>query len=329
LFILKEGRLKRSTLSPDFSKNTRMWAVKNISKTLPDEVWKALLSNDTILVNIMVGVLLIPIAYIGIHYLFTKFMNSYRELKSDAQIVVIHHTIEAIMLSLFFFPMTYLTLSMLFEEQSFDNFEAKFVPLATLMSIIVVNYLFELASRFQNPRKMLVAHHIIAYSDMLFVLAFATTANIKAALLLTYFIIFESISFIGIVLYRLHPFSKLTSRMILIGLVVMGISRPIQVLLIFGFLISAWDELVTWHAIVQMIVTITLTAIQIWSLTIHYSLWQRSIRKRQHIFDKEEDGKNNKSSCHQFDITMQSTRSSSSSDDDRAVESRDEFIDAA
>jgi hypothetical protein len=302
-------------------KNTRKWALKNISKSLPDEVWKALLSNDTILVNIMVGVLLIPVAYIGIHYLFTKFMNSYRELNSDAQTVVIHHTIEAIILSLFFFPTTYLTLSMLFEEQSLHNFEAKFVSLATLMPIILINYVVELASRFQNPRKMLVAHHIIAYSDGLFVLAFATTANVKAALLLTYFITFESISFIGLVLYRLHPISKLTSRMILIGLVVMGISRPIQVLLIFGFLISAWDELVTWHAIVQMIVTITVTAIQIWSLTIHYSLLQRSIKKRQHILGKEEDGKNNESSCQQLDIPMQTTKSSSSSDDGRAVES--------
>ena len=61
----------------------------------------------------------------------------------------------------------------------------------------------------------------------------------------------------------------------------MAFSRPFQLILIFGFLVSAWQDLVAWYAIVQMCITLFLTGIQIWSLKIHVGLWKRSLEKQR------------------------------------------------
>lgn len=256
-----------------------MWSVTNISKTLPDELWQELFSSNKLLFNLMVGWMFIPIAYIATHNVLIKCVQPYRDLNPDAQTVVIHHATEAIILSLFFFPMTYLLLSVLFEEQSFDDFEAKFIQLTTMVGIIMAMYLIELASRYRNPRPMLVIHHLIAYLNGLFLLGFKSNANVKTCLILVYFITFEAITFTSLLMYRLFPFQTATPKVILIGLIVMATSRPFQLLLIFGFIFSAWNDLVKWHALTQIGITVFLTAIQIWSLTIHFKLWKRSVER--------------------------------------------------
>ena len=81
-----------------------MWAFRNISKTLPDQVWDTLFSNTRILQNIYLELCVLPFAYIILHKLFMKFTESYRTLKPDSQTIVIHHMIECIMLSCLFPP---------------------------------------------------------------------------------------------------------------------------------------------------------------------------------------------------------------------------------
>jgi hypothetical protein len=258
-----------------------MWSIANISKTLPDEVWETLFSSNKLLFSVYAGWMFIPIAYIATHHLLIKCVQPYKDLEPDAQTVVIHHATEAIILSLFFFPMTYLLLSVLFEEQSFDDLEPKFIQLTTMVEIIMALYLMELASRYRNPRPMLVIHHFVALLNGLFLLGFKTNANVKTCLILVYFITFEAITFMSLLMYRLFPLHKATPKLILTGLIVMAISRPFQLLLIFGFIFSAWNDLVKWHAITQIAITVFLTGIQIWSLKIHYKLWKRSVGRHQ------------------------------------------------
>ncbi len=257
-----------------------MWSVSHISSTLPTEVWQSLFSNDDLLLSIYLSWLPVTIAYITIHYIFSKFVAAYNNLSSDSQTVVIHHAIESVVLLLCFIPMTYLTMSILFEEQTLPDLKSKFIPLITIISTIIITYLLELASRHRNPRPILILHHLVTYFDASFVLVFQSTAIIKVALVLTYFITFEAMTFVGLLCYRLFPLNRFTPNIILAGMILMAASRPFQIILIFGFLFSAWSDLVLWHAIVQMVVTIILTAIQIWSLSIHYGLWKKSLAKQ-------------------------------------------------
>ena len=258
-----------------------MWSISNISQTLPKEVWESLLSNDDILFAAYLSWLPLSLAYMIIHRLFTKyFAQQYNDLNADVQTVVIHHAIEFVLLSLCFIPFTYLTMSLLFEEQSLAELESKFIPIATIMMLIVVTYLFELASRYRYPRPMLILHHLITYSLGLVTIGLKSTALLKVSTILVYFITFEAMTFFGLLCYRLFPSKRFTPTVIMGGMIMMGVSRPLQLVLIFGFLFMAWSDLVVWHAIFLIVATIVLTAIQFWSLGIHYGLWKRCLEKQ-------------------------------------------------
>ena len=51
----------------------------------------------------------------------------------------------------------------------------------TFMSIIMIMYLMEIASRFANLRPLVVAYHLCAYLNGVVTHFFFTTANVKAA----------------------------------------------------------------------------------------------------------------------------------------------------
>ena len=176
--------------------------------------------------------------------------------------------------------MTYVTLSVLFEHQEINALKGKVVSLLSMAAIITTNYLIEIATRFRDNRSMLLVHHMVAILDGVFALSFLSTVNLKVALLLAYFITYESITFVRLVMYRLLPCSKWTPRVILAGIVFMGTSRLFQVVSITIVIVNVWDDIL-WHAIVQYIVTLLVTAIQIWSLTIHYGMLQRCKDKQQ------------------------------------------------
>ena len=169
--------------------------------------------------------------------------------------------------------MTYVTLSVLFEHQEINALKGKVVALLSMAAIITTNYLIEIATRFRDNRSMLLVHHMVAILDGVFAVSFLSTVNLKVALLLSYFITYESITFIGLVMYRLLPCSKWTPRVILAGIGFMGTSRLFQLVSIAIVIVNVWDDIL-WHAVVQIIVTLLVTAIQIWSLSIHYGMLQ-------------------------------------------------------
>lgn len=150
--------------------------------------------------------LVLSLSYMILHRLYLTKSQTYRdELSRDQQVVVLQHSIEALFLGLIWAPFTYVILSVFFEEQPLDSLGNKVTALVTFMACVGIMYLIELASRFANPRPLVVAHHLCAYLLGAVTMFLPTTANVKGASILIYFVTFESITFCGLVMYKLAP----------------------------------------------------------------------------------------------------------------------------
>jgi len=254
------------------------WNIDQISNHLPQEVWESFLDHN-LPAAMMIGIFVVCLCYPIFHRLLIKYSDPYRKLTPDAQLVVTQHSIEAVMLSLIFVPLSYLVLSTNFEDHSNspETFKRKFQAIGSLMYIIIIMYMVELASRYQNIRPLVLVHHCCAYANSLLPTLFLTTANLRASSLLVYFITYEAITFIGLVMYRLYPEKRLTVRIITAGIFMMGASRPIQLIWILWSLIATWEYLVLWQAVLQIIFAVLFTLLQLYSLTIHWSIRQRCI----------------------------------------------------
>lgn len=187
------------------------WSFNHISNYLPRDTWESFVDHY-VAAGMMLGVLAICLSYTAVHRLLHHYAIPYRQLDKDKQLVVVHHTIEAIFLSLLFLPLTYLVASINFEEQPIDQLHRKVSALGIMMFTIIIMYMVELASRYQANRPLVVAHHLCAYADSVFPAFSLTTANLKASSLLVYFITYEAVIFMRLVLYRLYPAHKATSR---------------------------------------------------------------------------------------------------------------------
>mmetsp|Transcript_120 Transcript_120/g.144 ORF Transcript_120/g.144 Transcript_120/m.144 type:complete len:296 (+) Transcript_120:142-1029(+) len=252
-----------------------VWTVDQFDAHLTQMAWESFV-NHYVAAGMMLGVLAIALSYTVVHRVLNAKSKIYRDdLTNDQQLVVVHHSIEAIFLSLFFVPLTYVILSLNFEKQSLEELANKVAALGVMMFVIIIMYMMELASRFQNQRSLVVAHHLCAYLDAIFPAFALSTANIKASSLLVYFITYEAITFVGLVMYRLCPENRATRPIIAAGMIVFGLSRPLQIVWILSSLAVSWEHLVVWHAVLQIIFSVVFTALQLFTLSIHYSLYKK------------------------------------------------------
>jgi hypothetical protein len=91
-------------------------------------------------------------------------------------------------------------------------------------------YMMEIASRYDGARPIILFHHyLLTCTDGLMSLLFPTSVMLKTASILVYFIAFEAFTFVGLFMYRIFPNSKVTSKIILAGMVMFGGTHPIQV----------------------------------------------------------------------------------------------------
>ena len=155
-------------------------------------------------------------------------------------------------------------------------------------------YMIEIASRYNNTNPLVLVHHIVATIDALFVVFFPTIVMFKTSAVLVYFICFESLTFIGLVMHRLCPQSKATPRVMVAGMVCFGATRPVQLVWVFAAIFGSWndDNIVKWQGILQVCVTLIVTMIQIFSLKIHYFVWKRCLAKQMDVAAKKSNTKN-------------------------------------
>lgn len=232
--------------------------------------------NKDALCGLLFGSLVLSLFYPVLHRFHWHFSSAYRnDLQPEQRVVVIQHSLEAIFFAAMFFPETYLLSSFNFESQSLDELAPKATCSAVFLGLVVVLYCLEIASRL-SPRPLLLIHHGATAIIGVYCVLYFTEANIATASILAYFISFEAIIFVGLVMYRLHPTSLWTPRIIWYGMWVFGATRPLQVLAVFTSLIVNWDHIIVWQALLDCLVTIAFTMLQVYSLQIHYGMYNRS-----------------------------------------------------
>jgi len=229
------------------------------------------------------AILLLGLAYPITHNLLLKMSRNYHAIEDNSkQIVVTHHALEAFILSLLFPFFSYFIIRINFRDtRDIDEIISNMQGACKCGLFIMVMYMFELASRFDTPRPIVIFHHTLSLVSAFFLLLFPTSIMMKTVGNLTYFICFEATTFMGLFMYRIFPNSKVTRNVMLFGMLCFGISRPLQVALIGAAIFGSWNDEngVKWQIVMQAILALILTGVQLLTMKIHYGLWKRCVAR--------------------------------------------------
>ena len=251
--------------------------------TLPAKASESIFTDLRTVQLVYLSIMILAIAYPGVHKVLLRFSQQYSDMKrADKQITTLHHAVEALILSIAMPFFSYYMIRVNFQVHNDPEVllsDMRYI--ANFMFCITIMYLLELASRFQNPRPIIVFHHTFACFAGFMVLLFPTSVMVKTASVLVYFICFEALTFVGFFMYRIFPNSKYTPKVVLAGMICFGITRPLQVLWVGAAAFGSWSDgnTVKWQAIFQIVVTTILTALQVFTLKIHYRVWKRLCTK--------------------------------------------------
>lgn len=265
-------------------------------ETLPQEVIKSFVGDLIVIQHTVLFFIVLSIMYPITNCLLKKHFKNYNGIESAARrVVVIHHALETIVLTLATPFFTYFMIKLNFDLHDLHDVHAQEGNVVTIVesigsdirSTMILNvgfmmmYLYEIVSRYESPRPILVLHHLLAVLDGYLTLLFPTSVMVKTCTILVYFICLEAVTFAGLFMYRMFPLSKYTPRVIFTGMVLFGVTRPVQVLCVGAAAFGSWGDPnhVKWQAIMQFSLTCVFTFIQAWSLIINFSLWKRSCDK--------------------------------------------------
>ena len=289
---------------------------------LPTPVAESILGNITFLQKIYLVIMMLSITYPIVHKVLLCSFEKYREIRTRGkQIVVLHHAVEALILTISIPFFTYYMIKVNFQIHELDEVVSLFRAIAIFFAIIMMMYIMEIASRYDGMRPIILFHHLLSCTDGLMLLLFPTSVMFKTASILVYFIVFEAFTFVGLFMYRIFPNSKVTPKIILAGMIMFGGTRPIQVLWVGAAIVGSWgDEQAgtKWQVIMQSIVTIVLTVLQFWTLQIHFNLWKRSQRSvQQHSIEQHDNfNANADADADAVDVKAISINDNSSGDDE-------------
>jgi hypothetical protein len=274
--------------------STKVWSLDPLLyDTLPRSFYESVCADRRLFITVLAIPLTLALIYPLMNRILLKHFQKYLEIEPAAKkVVVLHHAVEAVVLSLAFPIFTYYIIRVNFRvHEDLAELKSELVILGSLCILFIVMYSMELASRFDSPRPVVVFHHVLAYLDGFLIVVFPTTVMFKTGIILVYFISFEALTFVGLFMYRVFPKSKLTQHVILAGMVSFGASRPIQVLWICGAIFGSWNDenMIKWQAVMQLLVTCILTVLQLWTLKIHYGLWLRSRGEERSFGSQKED----------------------------------------
>ena len=162
------------------------------------------------------------------------------------------------------------------DEEEIDVVMSNIRSILCLGTGFMVMYMMELASRYEDPRPIVLFHHLLSCLDGFLIFLFPTDVMIKTGAVLVYFICFEALTFAGLFMHRIFPNSKTTPKVVVAGMVIFGATRPLQILWVGTAVFSSWDDdnMVKWQAVMQIIVTGVLNVLQVWTLKIHYGIWK-------------------------------------------------------
>jgi len=284
---------------------------------LPNDVSEGIFADISFVRFAFAAIISMSLLYPIMHKLLLKTCKNYKSLKNQSkQIVVIHHAVEFIVLFSVLPFYTYFVVRGLFRESNPGEAIADAGGALRCGVFILLQYAFELSSRFEQPRPIVVFHHVLALVDMTLCAFFSTSVVLKTGIILVYAICFEGPTFLGLFLYRMLPNHPVTPKVILVGMVVFGITRPIQCVLVGAIIFGHWNEenVMKWQSVVQLVVTILLTTVQFLTLKIHYGVWQRCIAKKRKNVAEEIENTNYSEVKGSQDIENSSSASAGPSD---------------
>jgi len=262
--------------------STSSWSLDPLlHASLPEKVYESAIANLTFVQSLYLITLLLSVTYPLVHKLLLKYFEKYNDIKpASKQTVVLHHAVEALVLSIAFPFFTYYMVKVNFqvhEKEEIDVVMSSIRSIICLSTGFMVMYMMELASRYEDPRPIILFHHLLSCLDGFLIAVFPTDVMVKTGAVLVYFICFEALTFAGLFMYRIFPNSKATPKVIVAGMVIFGATRPLQLLWVGTAVFGSWDDenMVKWQAVMQIIVTVVLTVLQVWTLKIHYGIWKR------------------------------------------------------
>jgi len=249
-----------------------------IHGNLPSAICESIFEHKSFITNFYLGMQLLPVVYLLVHKMLISLSKSYKNITpASKQIAVLHHAVEAIVLTILFPIYSYFVVIMYFQVRELDDIVPHMRSCVSISVLLIIIYMMELSMRYQEPRPIVLFHHLLASFDGFLVVYFPTNIMLKTGQMLTYFITFEAITFIGLVMYRIFPFWHVTTKVMCAGMVIFGVSRILQLLMVGSITYGSWNDEnnVKWQAIMQTIVTIVLTVLQLSTMKIHYGIWRR------------------------------------------------------
>ena len=254
---------------------------------LPRAVCESIFANLAYVRLLYIMVMVLSVTYPIVHTVLLKSFERYQRIKTPGkQVVVLHHAVEALVLTLSLPFFTYYMIRVNFQIHELDEVIPSIRSLTALSATFMIMYMMEIAARYDGPRPIILFHHLLACTDGLMIFIFPTSVMLKTTSILVYFICFEALTFAGLFMYRIFPNSKVTPKMIFAGMVMFGSTRPIQVLWVGAAVFGSWDDIVKWQGIMQLVVTLILTVLQFWTLQIHFKLWKRCSTKKGQVQSK-------------------------------------------
>lgn len=241
--------------------------------------WGHVVGDIELVRVLLINVLLLALGYPFLHRVLLKLFKSYGDIKpSSKQVIVLHHAMESILLTILLPIFSHYFFRVFFQVHEIGPMISNVRACTRFGFLILIMYLFEVSSRYESPRPLVLFHHVLAYVDGNLAAWITSSIMVKTALILVFFICFEAFTFAGLFMYRICPENKYTSKMIIFGMIVFGLTRPLQILLVGAVAYGSWNDesQEKWQIIFQCVVTMILSTLQLYTLKIHYAVWKRA-----------------------------------------------------
>lgn len=293
------------------------WSLQPLLRaTVPTEAMVLIFEDIDFFRNAFLIFIIMSVTYPVLNQLL-KFFTNYNQINSATKkVAVLHHAVEAIVLTIVTPIFTYFMIKLNFvqdiEEEDamilMENMKSDFTTTFLLCICFMMMYLYELAARFESPRPAFVIHHLLAVGNGYLAILFPTTVMVKTCCVLVYFICFEALTFTGLFMYRIAPLNKYTPKVIGSGLIVFGFTRPVQVIWVGAAAFGSWGDPnhVKWQAILQFTLACVLTILQVWTMTINYSVLKRCKSRIKCNEEKKNNNESNNNNNSGLDVIAES-----------------------
>ena len=150
-------------------------------------------------------------------------------------------------------------------------------PLSLQLVLYAVEGSFRSVCRV-NP--FLIGHHLMFCSLLLLALESQYTFVIKIYIIVSCFATFEFLLYAALIARKLHAPVRITKCLMAAGLVLYGLTRPLQAVLLIGLFVAGYGlEVNTSKGLglwwTSLVMSVLLSALQCYTFVIYFAIWRR------------------------------------------------------